>query len=159
MGAAEVFLAWLVGAGAAVAALVAIIGGVPKLWRFTRKFVSTVDVIASLPETLGAMDQRLADHVTDATARETQLSAALYARAEAIDAKFRELVTLTTDVRHEVKSNGGSSLKDGVDQIRAGVEGLYARPGEQGAPGRTPTAPIPTTPVKRSRRPKPEPRT
>ncbi len=155
MTGAELALAWLVGIGAAVGALAAILSGIPKLWKFARKFASTVDVVAELPSTLAAMDKRLLEHVVIAEQQRAEINTALETRSDAIDVKFRELTAIVLDVRHEVKNNGGSSLKDGVDQLRADLAGLYAQPGEPSAPGRT--APVPTIPpAKRTRRTKPE---
>lgn len=147
MNPVEAAVAWVVGAAALFTALAILwkatkwawrmVGWNGVFWAWLTRFLATVDVIATLPVTLREIDmkidknsKRLDDHLRDAVVKTGLLVE--------VDKRTRSLVEIAEDVRYEVKNNGGGSMKDSVDQIRDGVAGLYARPGESGTAGREP---------------------
>lgn len=142
---AEVVVAVVLGLAAFFTALVVIWKAIKWLWRafgwngifwaWLTRFLATVDVIATLPVTLREIDEKidknagkLDNHLIDAKVKTDLLIE--------VDRRTRALVDIAEDVRYEVKNNGGGSMKDSVDQIKEGVAGLYAQPGELGSPGR-----------------------
>lgn len=130
----------------------------------------TVDTLSRVDESLGLLkgemqkvDGRITAHLADADKRDTVYSSGIAAVSARVDetrgdmreirSRLDEVVLLSREVRHEVKNNGGSSVKDSTHRIERAL-GL-PEPTEQGIPAApvvsftgpvavTPTAPTPT---------------
>jgi hypothetical protein len=112
-------IAWVFGVvvaiGALFGALAAIVSSIRRTWKWfwktfvpwIRRAVSLVNTLADIPDTLTAMD----------------------VRTTGIEQQVKALVTLSDDIRYELKNNGGGSTKDAVDRVEAGVAGIYAHMG------------------------------
>lgn len=136
---------WVLALGAIATALAAIFvvfkrlwaifGWKGSFWGWSKKFVDTVDVISTLPVTLKSIDnkidsnaKKLTDHLEDAKYKSDILL---------------KLDQQMTEVIYELKPNGGGSIADKVNRLiqaatqnQSSVDGLYAKPGESGTPGR-----------------------
>lgn len=99
-----------------------------RIFRWLRRAVHAVDVVVAIPGRLDRTEQLLADHL------------------EQVKPQVQLLNQMASDlgvVVHEVRHNGGSSMKDAIARVETGVKGLY-----------TPTGPTPT--VRTRRRSKPQ---
>lgn len=121
----------VVALGALIVAIGQISKGLKQFWRFLVKTVKTVDIISRIPDRLDAQDvlltklqKNLWEHITYADGRNELL--------DEVKHTTEELLALGRDVHHEVKHNGGSSIKDAVSRIETGVKGLYTPAGSTG---------------------------
>lgn len=89
---------WLVGLAVIIAAVLAVFGFVKKVWPVLSKFVVTVNALSDLPQFMITTAKTLADQ----------------------DVKIEQ-------IHHEVNYNNGSSVKDAVKRVEAGVKGIYVR--------------------------------
>lgn len=137
------------GFGALLAAIVAlpkalrIIGHtIRAIFRWFVAAVKAVAVVSDLPNRLDKIDQDGEEKKRLIVETKTEL--AKHIEATRVGTKewgemrngLIMLLEKQDAVLHEVKNNGGSSMKDTTDRIEAGVKGLYARPGESGTAGR-----------------------
>lgn len=97
------WLQWVI----AAAAILAFIGGgvrvIPSIWRFVTRTVNTINSLADLP-----------DFIEKQEAFRQNTTATLRRQDEQIG-----------QIHHEVNYNNGSSVKDAVARVEAGVAGLY----------------------------------
>lgn len=138
----------------------AIFGWKGVFWAWAKKFIDTVDVITALPVTLAGLSARDDDKLRAIDKVRTELLAADAEKLrlitdvkdtltehmdetrvgreewDAMKGTLHKLVATADAIQYEVKNNGGGSMKDQTDRIEAGVKGLYAKPGENGTPGR-----------------------
>jgi glycerol kinase len=97
MSAAETALAWIAGIGAAATALAAIL-------RWIRRAIRAVDVIMSIPDRMSRNEQLLDAHLAVAAPQSDLLA---------------QMAADLGVVVHEVKHNGGSSMKDALARVEA----------------------------------------
>lgn len=125
----------VVGLAAALAALGVIFKALKMSWAWLRKFFKTVDVIASIPDRLDALDEagkRKEDRLDkieqniEAHLQQTTAAAADYTervlpmiRRMAEDIEVTKQISVET--HHEVRNNGGSSLKDSAHRIESAL--------------------------------------
>lgn len=131
---------WLV--GAVVTGRWLLQGGRYKtLWATTRTWLRRGRTLAALEGTLGEI--RADGATTKATVAEhlresEQIKNSLTSAIEAVNGRLDVVIALSREVRHEVKNNGGSSVKDSTHRIERAL-GL-PEPTEH----ETPTDPTPT---------------
>lgn len=128
-----------IGGVVAIAALLTAVGvifrGLKTFWAFLVKFVKTVDVIAVIPDRLdkidasmGLKDQRLdkIEQALESHIANTAIAARDY--NERILPLIRQMATdieltrqVAVETHHEVRNNGGSSLKDSAHRIESAL--------------------------------------
>lgn len=89
---------WLVILAIVIAAVLAVIGFIRKVWPVLSRFVKTMDALNDLPQFMVTTARTLADQ----------------------DVKIEQ-------IHHEVNYNNGSSVKDSVARVETGVKGIYKR--------------------------------
>lgn len=99
------WLQWVLGVAAVVTFLGAAVRGIPAVWRFVKRFITTVDSLADLPEEL--VKQREFRDETKAT---------LADQGSQLDV-----------LKHEVFPNSGKSLRDGLDRVEVAVSEIHAK--------------------------------
>jgi hypothetical protein len=115
--AAPIWLQWLIAAVALIGFIAGCIKGIPPAWHFVTRFVTTVNELAELPTELN----ELRTFRTDTTLSLTRQDATLAGQ----NATLAEQNVKIAEIHHEVNYNNGSSVKDAVARVEAGVEGLY----------------------------------
>lgn len=75
-----------------------------RIWRWLHRAIRAVDVVLSIPERMTRNEELLAEHLKVAAPQ-----------VELLDQMARDLGVVV----HEVKHNGGSSMKDAVARIEA----------------------------------------
>ncbi len=133
-------IAAVVGLGAVAGALTAIAVGVRHAWRFFRRFIATVDIIASLPDELKAINDRHASHLEEVAAER-----------KAIHDELKQIRAVSEAVAHEVTNNGGSSMKDSVHRL----ERAAGLPEPTSYPPTSETPIVKPAPKRRPRKPSP----
>lgn len=130
-------LAWLAGAWAVfwpiastIGTIVAFLWAVVKSWPLIKRTFGIVDIVTSLPEQLAELKAAdavklaaiqevkatLDAHIVDTAAATIRWSR----REDGIDSLLRDMA----EVKHEVKHNGGSSIKDAVARIEDQVTSI-----------------------------------
>lgn len=94
-----------------IIAICALVGTVVKLWPAISKFVHIVNATAGLPTFIERTDVTLA----------------------AQNSTLKEQDKKIAEIHHEVNYNNGSSVKDAVSRVEAGVAGLYQKVNELAA--------------------------
>lgn len=82
-----------------------------RIWRWLRRAIRAVDVVLSIPERTDRVELILVEHIRSAAPQVELL--------EQIATDLGVVVPQIADVHHEVKHNGGSSMKDAVARIEA----------------------------------------
>jgi hypothetical protein len=95
---APIWLQIVIAVGVVVGFLIAVVRGIPPVWRFVSQSVKTINSLTDLPQFM----------VTTAATLHDQ------------DVKIAE-------IHHEVQFNNGSSVKDAVTRVEDGVKGIYDR--------------------------------
>ena len=82
-----------------------------RIWRWLRRAIRAVDVVLSIPERTDRVEMIIVEHI--------RLTAPQVELLEQIAGDLGVVVPQIADVHHEVKHNGGSSMKDAVARIEA----------------------------------------
>lgn len=108
------------------------------LWKTATTWLRRGRTLAALEDTLAgiradgaATKETVAKHLTESELTKTGIVAAI----EQVSSRLDVVIALSREVRHEVKNNGGSSLKDSAHRIERAM----------GLP--EPTAHLPTGPI------------
>lgn len=109
-------------------------GRAKRTWAWFAGMFRTVDTLGRVDTSLDALksdvvavDQRVTAHLADADQRNAVITTGMASLAERVGesrddmreirSRLDEVVFLSREVRHEVKNNGGSSLKDSAHRI------------------------------------------
>lgn len=100
-----------------------------RMFRWLRRAIRAVDVVLSIPERTDRVEMILVEHIRIAAPQVELLGQ--------IATDLGVVVPQIADVHHEVKHNGGSSMKDAVARIEAEQAAVAAqlkitRPGKRG---------------------------
>lgn len=95
-------------------------GRYKALWRTVQTWLRRGRVLAQLETTLGEIrrdgsdtKQIVTDHLQDSELIKRELTAAI----QSVNGRLDVVIQLTGEVKHEVKNNGGSSVKDSTHRI------------------------------------------
>lgn len=98
-----------------------------QAWPYIRRTFAVTDIVASLPEQLAELKAadalKLAAIAEVKSSLDQHIEATRLGSAEWNEMKgdLRQLILTAEEVRHEVKHNGGSSMKDAVARIESAV--------------------------------------
>lgn len=129
------FIAGVVAFAALFTALGVIFKGFKGFWKFLVKFVKTVDVIAVIPgrldkidatsarkeERLDVIEQTLEAHILQAAEAAKDYQERVLPLFEELVSDMRETRRVAEETHHEVRNNGGSSLKDSAHRIESAL--------------------------------------
>lgn len=103
-----------------VGGIIVFIYSISLAWPFVRRTVAVTDIVATLPEAIAEVKSTIAEvkstldtHITDSKAATSEWNG--------MKGDLHQLILTAEEVRHEVKHNGGTSIKDAVARIETAV--------------------------------------
>lgn len=129
------FIAGVVAIAALLTAVGVIFRGLKNLWSFLVRFVKTVDVIAEIPERLDKIDagglrrddrldnieQALEAHIVAAASAARDYNERILPLIKQMAEDIEVTKQISVETHHEVRNNGGSSLKDSAHRIETAL--------------------------------------